>query len=92
MRGQSVYSINGLLTVEELAAKARVSVSTVRSWRYKRRISFTRLGRRLYVAVGAVERLLAANAIPALPQSNSPPNSFRPAGQGGVADRSENNA
>lgn len=84
MRGQDVYSIDGLLTVEEFAAKVHVSVSAVRSWRYKRKILFTRLGRRLYVPVGVVERLLAENAIPALPQSNSPPNSFRPAGQGGA--------
>jgi len=61
------YSLDGLLTVEEAAAKLRVAVRTVRSWRYLRKIPFTRLGRRLYVSAGVVEELLTRNAIPALP-------------------------
>jgi excisionase family DNA binding protein len=77
------YTIDGLLTVEQLASKLGVAVSTIRLWRYKRRISFTRLGRRLYVAAGVVDKLLAENVIPALPASREP-NSNRPAGQGGA--------
>jgi excisionase family DNA binding protein len=79
---EKLYSIDELLTIEQLAAKLGVAISTVRKWRYKRRIPFTRLGHRLYVAVGVVEKLLAENVIPALPAS-SPPNLNRPAGQGG---------
>ena len=61
-----MYSIDRLLTVEQLALKLGVSVRTVRSWRYKRQIPFTKIGRRLYVGADIVEGLLDANAIPAL--------------------------
>lgn len=63
--------LDRLLTVEQLAQKLNVSISTVRSWRYRRRISFTRIGRRLYVDAGVVETLLDANVIAALPQGAS---------------------
>ena len=75
-------SADELLTVEDVAAKLRVSVRTVRDWRYKRRLPFTRIARRLYVPVGAVEMMLARNVIPALPATPSP----TPAGQGGAQD------
>ena len=61
-----MYNIDRLLTVEQLALKLGVSVRTVRSWRYKRKIPFTKIGRRLYVGADIVEGLLDANAIPAL--------------------------
>jgi excisionase family DNA binding protein len=64
------YSLNDLLTLQEMAAKLRVSLRTVRDWIYKRKIPFTRLGHRLYVSVGVVESLLNANAIGALENSS----------------------
>ena len=62
-----------LRPVEELAKTLRVSVKTVRNWTYKRRITFTRLGRRIYIPVGVVEGILQNNAVSALdPFSPSP--------------------
>jgi excisionase family DNA binding protein len=61
------YSLDSVLTLEEVAAKLKVSVRTVRSWVYKRAIPFTRFQRRVYVDAGVVEELLARNATPALP-------------------------
>ena len=63
------YSLNDLLTLQEMASKLRVSLRTIRDWIYKRKIPFTRLGHRLYVSVGVVESLLNANAIGALENS-----------------------
>jgi excisionase family DNA binding protein len=64
------YSLNDLLTLQEMATKLRVSLRTVRDWIYKRKIPFTRLGHRLYVSVGVVETLLNANAVGALAESH----------------------
>lgn len=61
-----MYKLDNLLTIEQAAAKLHVSPRTVRSWRYQRKIPFTRLGRRLYVSADIVEGLLDVNAIPAL--------------------------
>ena len=61
-----MYDLDRLLTVEQLAMKLGISVRTVRSWRYKRKLPFTKIGRRLYVGADIVEGLLDANAIPAL--------------------------
>ena len=67
------YDLDNLLTLEQVAAKLHVKLRTVRSWRYKRRLlPFTRVGRRLYVAAGVVEGLLARNEIPTLPASRPP--------------------
>ena len=60
------FSLDGLLTVEELATKLRVSLKTVRSWIYLRKISHTRLGRRVYFSTDVVEELLSRNAVAAL--------------------------
>jgi excisionase family DNA binding protein len=65
-------NLNELLTVEELAAKLKVSTRTVHDWRYKRLLPFTRIGNRLYVPVGAVEEMLARNVIQPLPTRPSP--------------------
>jgi len=61
-----MFKLDNLLTLEQAAAKLHVSVRTLRSWRYKRRIPFTRLARRLYVDAGVVEEILNSNAITAL--------------------------
>lgn len=76
------FNLNDLLTVEELAAKLKVSLKTVRSWIYLRRISFTRFGRRVYFSTDAVEELLARNAVAAHRAGSSPES--KPSGQGGA--------
>lgn len=77
-----MYSLDDLLTLEQAAVKLHISLRTIRDWRYKRQIPWTRIGRRIYVSVGVVEELLARNAVSALPPSRSP--SPRPTGQGGA--------
>jgi len=70
-----------LRTVEEMAKTLHVSVKTVRNWAYKRRIPFTRMGRRIYFPLGVVEGILKNNAVSALnPFSPSP----RAPGAGGA--------
>lgn len=61
-----MFKLDRLLTLEQAAGKLHVSVRTLRSWRYKRRIPFTRVARRIYVDAGDVEELLNSNAVPAL--------------------------
>jgi excisionase family DNA binding protein len=61
------YKLDGLLVAEEVARKLKISLKTVRSWVYLRKIPFTKLGRRVYFAVGVVEDLLRRNAVPAIP-------------------------
>ena len=79
------FNLAGLLTVEELAAKLRVSLHTVRSWKYLGKISYTKLGRRVYFSADAVEELLSRNAVAALRGSSSPVS--KPTGQGGAQTR-----
>lgn len=74
--------LDDLLTIEQFAEKLKISVRTVREWRYRRRIPFTRVGRRLYVPTGAVEALLARNVIEPLGGSQE----REPKGQGGTAE------
>jgi excisionase family DNA binding protein len=62
-----VYKLDGLLGAEEVATKLKISLKTVRIWVYLRKIPFTKLGRRVYFAVGVVEDLLRRNAVPAIP-------------------------
>lgn len=70
---------NELMTIEEVAKYFKVAVRTVRDWRYKRRLPFTRIARRLYVPVGAVEALLKQNTLGVLRRSQD----RKPTGQGG---------
>ena len=69
---QPRYHLDSLLTIEELAAKLKVSVSTVRDWRRRKKIPFTRLERRLYVHAGIVEGILRRNSVAALPGPPKP--------------------
>jgi excisionase family DNA binding protein len=78
-------SLDDLLTIEQVAEKLHVSLRTVREWRYRRRIPFTRVGRRLYVLSGAVEVLLAQNVIEPLGGSREQ----EPRGQGGEAEEKQ---
>ncbi|MCZ7649522.1 MAG: helix-turn-helix domain-containing protein [Planctomycetota bacterium] len=67
------YRLDDLLTLEQVAEKLHVKVRTVRSWRHKRQLlTFTRVGRRLYVSAEAVENLLSRNEIPTLPVCRQP--------------------
>jgi len=72
--------LDRLLTVEQAALKLHVSVKTIRSWRYKRRLPFTRVGRRIYIDAGVIEQLLEANVIEPLASTRF----NRPAGRGGA--------
>jgi len=60
------FKLDELLRVEDLAGKLKVSLKTVRSWVYLRKIPFTKIGRRVYFAAGVVEEMLRRNAVPAL--------------------------
>ncbi|MBE7467445.1 MAG: helix-turn-helix domain-containing protein [Planctomycetes bacterium] len=82
------YSLDSLLTLQEVAQRLKVSVRTVRSWITKRSIPFTKLHRRVYVDARIVEGLLNQNAVPAFRGGSSP--SSRPTGQGGDNQESEN--
>jgi len=90
------FNLDALITVEELAARLRVSLKTIRSWIYLRKIPFTKLGRRVYFSVGIVEKMLNRNAVPACigqrgpdgcPVENPIPTQ---AEEGGVNDNKEN--
>jgi excisionase family DNA binding protein len=61
------FKLDDLLRVEDLASKLKVSLKTVRSWVYLRKIPFTKIGRRVYFAAGVVEEMLRRNAVPAIP-------------------------
>lgn len=78
--------LDELMTIEEVAAKLKVKVRTVRDWRAKRKLPFTRIGRRLYVPVGAVEELLKRNTV--LVSGGSQDQT--PSGQGGGSDGGHN--
>ena len=79
------FKLNDLVTVQELATKLRVSLKTIRSWIYLRKISFTRLGRRVYFSTDVVEDLLSRNAVAALRPGTSADS--KPTGQGGAHTR-----
>jgi len=57
------YRLDQLITIEELAGKLQISVRTVRDWLSKRKIPFTRLGRRVYIHTGVIENLLQRGAV-----------------------------
>ena len=57
------YSLDDLLTVQDLASKLKVKVRTVRDWIARRKIPFTRFSQRVYVASGVVEEILQGNAV-----------------------------
>ena len=79
------FKLTCLITVADLAAKLHVSLKTVRSWIYLRKISFTRLGRRVYFSTDVVEDLLSRNAVAAFRSGSSADS--KPTGQGGAHTR-----
>ena len=66
-----MHSLDRLLTLEQAAEKLHVKVRTLREWGYRWTIPFTKLGRRLYVDGGVIEKMLDANVIPVLESSKS---------------------
>ena len=57
------YSLDDLLGIGDLAARLHVSEKTVRDWIYRRRMPFTKVGRRVYFSRSVVEAILAGNAV-----------------------------
>ena len=82
------FKLDALLTVEELAARLKVSLKTIRAWVYLRRIPFTKLGHRIYFSLDVIEELLSRNVVAAVRGSGSPDS--RPTGQGGAQNREVN--
>ncbi len=56
-------------TVAEAAVALSVSVSTVRSWVFQRRIGCVRLGRSVRIPDAEIDRLLEAGFVPARGES-----------------------
>jgi excisionase family DNA binding protein len=54
-----------LLTVPESAALLRLKISTIRSWRLKRRIPFVKIGGKVLVRRSDIEEFVAKNVVPA---------------------------
>lgn len=54
-----------LLDVEEAAVFCHVKVSTMRSWILKNRISYVKLGRRVFLRLQDLEALINQSVVPA---------------------------
>jgi excisionase family DNA binding protein len=57
-----------LLDVEEAAAVLHVKVATVRSWVLKSKVSYVKLGRRVFLRRGDLEQLIERSVVPAAQQ------------------------
>jgi excisionase family DNA binding protein len=56
---------SGLLSVPESAEYLGLKVPTVRAWILRRRISFVRLGRRVFLRKETLDRLIAEGTVAA---------------------------
>jgi excisionase family DNA binding protein len=54
-----------LLDVEEAAAFLHVKVATVRSWVLKSQVNYVKLGRRVFLRLPDLEKLIADSVVPA---------------------------
>ncbi len=54
-----------LLDVEEAAAFLHVKVATVRAWVLKSKVSYVKLGRRIFLRRGDLEQLIQRSVVPA---------------------------
>lgn len=84
-----VYRLGELLTIPQLAAALSVAEKTVRDWIYRRTISCTKLGGRIYFSKAVVEGLLNAHrreASGVRPCGSSNP---RGSGKGGTSCRED---
>ena len=57
------YKIEDVLRVEDVAKNLGISLATVRSWIYLRKVPFTRIGRRVYFAKSVIEEILQRNEV-----------------------------
>ena len=55
--------ISGFLTLNDVAEALHVKPRTVRDWTARRKIAFTRFGRRLLFPSGEIESRLRANTV-----------------------------
>jgi excisionase family DNA binding protein len=60
MRAPSAY------TEREAASLLRVSIHTIRAWRYQRRLGYSKLGRSVRIPHREIRRLLRRSAVPAV--------------------------
>ena len=56
-----------LLSIPEVAARLGLKPVTVRLWANSRKLARVKLGRRVLIPEGEIERLIAQNLTPALP-------------------------
>ena len=55
----------GLLDVDEAAAFCHVKVSTMRSWILSNRVTYVKLGRRVFLRRADLDTLIGASVVPA---------------------------
>lgn len=53
-----------LLTLEEAAERLAVSIATIRSWVWKRKIEVVKIGRCVRIREEIIEELISRNTIP----------------------------
>lgn len=56
---------SGLLTVDEAAQLLRLKPSTIRDWLLRRRITYVKLGRRVFLRRADLEALISSSVVPA---------------------------
>lgn len=64
----------GLMTVRETADFLRLRESTIRDWVLRRRITFVKLGGRVFIRQADAQELINRSIVLASPESNSPRN------------------
>ena len=57
-----------LLSVPEAAEALGVQPATIRSWIYRRRVVYVRVGRSVRVPESEIARIITAGTVPALPE------------------------
>lgn len=62
----------GLMTVRETAAFLRLKESTIRDWVLRRKITYIKLGGRVFVRKADAEGLITKSIVPALPEPDNP--------------------
>lgn len=59
---------NSLLSITAVAQRLGLKEVTIRAWLARRRLAKVKLGRRTLIPAGEVDRLIAENLTPALPE------------------------
>jgi len=62
---ETASKIAGLMDVEEAAEFCHVKTSTMRSWVLQNRITYVKLGRRVFLRKADLEALISASVVPA---------------------------